>query len=354
MTPRTRPRRAALLLVAVAATLAAGCGSFRSYAAKVNGERIGEDELRRELNAILGNKSYLAQVDQQFAGETQGQERAIGQGKGTFNSVFVAAVLNRQIGFELIHQEVVRRKLRITAAQRRSTRDALEERITKKVFAAFPESYRDDLVIAFAEQQLLEEALGSSEVGDAEVKEFYDTHPESFAETCVRHILVPDQAKAASVKARIDAGEDFAAIARAESTDNQVPQGSAQQGGDLGCVPKGSLVPEFEAAMDALQPGQVSGPVETAFGFHVLQVTERRTVSLEQAAPRIRQSLQAQTPNPVGAFVNQAMAKARIEVNPRYGRFVRSGPSPGVQAPKVLDAPSTDAPSTTAPSDRGQ
>lgn len=340
----SRPRFAPLLVLVAAALVLAGCSSFRTYAAEVNGEHISQDELRSELDAILGNEKYLEQVDQQFAGETQGQERAIGEGKGTFNTVFVAAVLNRRIGFELIHQEVVRRKLEITAEQRAETRRSLQERIGKEVFGAFPVSYRDDLVRIFTEQLALEQALGESAVDDAAVKAFYDANPDAFAQTCVRHILVAGEAEAAAVKARIDGGEDFAALAKELSTDNQVPNGSAQQGGDLGCLPKGSLVPEFESAMDALQPGQVSGPVQTNFGSHIIRVDDRKTLSLEEAAPRIRENLRSQSPNPVGVFVNAAMAKAEIVVNPRYGRFVKTGPSPGVQAPKLLDAPEEPEP----------
>lgn len=348
MSRHTRLSSVVLLLAATA--LLAGCSSFRSYAAEVNGERISQDELRTELKAILDNDDYLEQVDEQFSGDTQGQERAIGEGKGTFNSVFVAAVLNRRIGFELIHQELERRKLKVSGEQLRQTRQTLEERLTKKVFGAFPKSYQSDLVRVFTEQLVLEQALGTSSVDDAAVKRFYDANPEAFAQTCVRHILVGSEAEAAGVKSRLDAGGDFAAIAKAESTDNQVPQGSAQQGGDLGCVPKGSLVPEFETAMDGLQPGQVSGPVQTTFGFHIIQVTERKTVSLEEATPRIRQNLQSQAPNPLGAFVQQAMAKAKIVVNPRYGKFVKSGPEPGVKAPKLLDAAAT----TSVPSRSAQ
>ena len=340
--------------LAAAVALLAGCSSFSSYAAEVNGERITQDELRDELKAILDNKKYLEQVDQDFAGDTQGQERAIGQGKGTFNSVFVAAVLNRRIGFELIHQEVVRRKLKVTPAQMKQTRQTLEERITKPVFAAFPGSYRDELVRIFAEQVVLEQALGRTDVDDGAVKEFYDANPAAFSQTCVRHILVGSQEAATAIKSRIDAGEDFAAIAKAESTDNQVPNGSAQQGGDLGCLPQGSLVPEFETAMAALQPGQVSGPVATQFGFHVIQVMERKVQTLEEATPLIRRNLQSQEPNPVGVYVSRAMAKAKIVVNPRYGRFVRSGRSPGVQAPKLLDAASTSTTSPGAPAQQGR
>lgn len=340
---RTRSFAAALALAAAVAT---GCSSFSSYAAQVNGERISQDELRGELRAILDNKDYLERVDQGFS---QGGERAVGAGQDTFNTVFVAAVLDRRIGFELIHQEVERRKLKVTAAKLRETRGNLEESYTKKVFDAFPESYRDELTRIFAEESLLEEALGSSSVDAAAVKEFYDANPAAFSQTCVRHILVGAEAQAAAIKARLDAGEDFAAIARAESTDNQVPNGTAQKGGDLGCVPQGSLVPEFEAAMAALQPGQVSAPVQTQFGFHLIQVSERKTVSLEEATPQIRENLQSQSPNPVGVFVNEAMVKAEIKVNPRYGRFVKSGDNPGVQAPKLLDAAATSTTSAPPP-----
>jgi foldase protein PrsA len=341
--PRRRTAAGPILLLAAAALLLAGCSSFRTYAAEVNGERISQDELNRELKAILGNEAYLEQVDQQFQSQGGG-ERAIGQGQDTLNSVFVAAVLNRRIGFELIHQEVVRRKIRITPEQRRQTRETLEERITAKVFEDFPRSYQDDLVRVFSEQLALEEVLGESVLDDAAIKEFYDANRDAFDQTCVRHILVGTEPTAAAIKGRLDAGEDFATVARAESTDNQVGAGSAENGGDLGCLPKGSLVPEFEAAMDTLQPGQISGPVQTTFGFHIIQVLERKTVSLEEATPRIRETLQSQSPNPVGLFVNQAMAKADITVNPRYGKFVKDGPSPGVQAPKLLDAAATSVP----------
>lgn len=339
-------KRLAALLVAAAAVLA-GCSTFETYAAEVNGERISQDDLNDELEAILDNEKYLEDVDQGFA--SRGGERALGEGRDTFNTVFVAAVLDRQIGFELIHQEVVRRRIILTAAQRQDTERNLEESYGKDVFGAFPASYRDTLVRIFAEVAALTEALGQGSVDDEAVRTFYEENPDAFQQTCVRHILVDAQAKAAELKTRITGGEDFAAIAQAESTDNQVPNGSAQQGGDLGCVARGSLVPDFEEAMDALLPGQVSEPVQTQFGYHLIQVTERKTLSLEEATPQIRENLQSSQGDPVQQFVNEALSKAEIKVNPRYGTFVKDGPNPGVKAPKVLDAPPPTEPSLPDP-----
>ncbi|HEX2699238.1 MAG TPA: peptidylprolyl isomerase [Acidimicrobiales bacterium] len=344
--------RLVVLVAALAALALSACGSFTTYAAEVNGERISQADLRRELNAILDNTKYLDRVDQNFSAGSGGQDKVRGEGAGTFNSVFVAAVLDRRIGFALIHQEVERRKLKVPTATLDATRNDLEQNYGKDIFRAFPKSYREDLVRIFAEQTVLKDALGGGAIDDETVQQFYEANKEAFNQTCVRHILVATEAEAAAVKARLDAGEDFAAVAKETSTDNQGDQGgSAANGGDLGCVGAGAVVPEFEQAMNALQVGQISGPVKTDFGYHIISVTDRKTLSLEEAAPQIRANLERQRPDPLQSYVTTALEKATIKVNPRYGRFVKS-PTPGVRAPKLLDASSsTSVPELPAPPD---
>lgn len=353
--PERRSGRAVAVVVAAVALVLSGCGAFNSYAAEVNGERITQNELRRELNAILDNKKYLDRVDQNFSGSTGGQEKVRGEGAGTFNTVFVAAVLDRRIGFTLIHQEMERRKLSVPAALRSKTRADLEENYGKDIFGAFPKDYREELVTIFAEQSVLQEELGDGAVDDKAVKDFYDANRPAFDQTCVRHILVATEAEVTAVKARLDGGEDFAAVAKAESTDNQGGTGgSAAKGGDLGCVAAGAFVPEFDQAMADLQPGQTSGPVKTDFGFHIIQVTERKSLSLEEAADQIRANLQQQAPDPLQVFVTKALDDATIKVNPRYGRFVK-GANPGVKAPKLLQpTPSTSVPELPQPQGQPQ
>jgi peptidyl-prolyl cis-trans isomerase SurA len=106
-------------------------------------------------------------------------------------------------------------------------------------------------------------------------------------QTRARHILVrvnelnPESEvvrRLTEIRERIEAGTvEFADMARQYSAD-----GSAQQGGDLGWVYPGDTVPEFERAMDALEPGKTAGPVRTPFGYHLIQVTDRRT---DEASP---------------------------------------------------------------------
>lgn len=85
------------------------------------------------------------------------------------------------------------------------------------------------------------------------------------------HILVPTEQEARDLKARIENGEDFGAIAKANS---QCPSG--QSGGDLGFFGKGMMVPEFETAAFAAGVGEVTEPVKTQFGYHLIKVTEQR------------------------------------------------------------------------------
>ena len=116
--------------------------------------------------------------------------------------------------------------------------------------------------------------------------------PMVIEQTHVRHILVKtsevvseDEAKhkLETVKERLANGGDFAELARLYSED-----ASAAGGGDLGWVNPGDTVPQFEEAMNALQPGQVSALVKTQFGWHLIQVLERRQQDMTREAARFK------------------------------------------------------------------
>ena len=119
------------------------------------------------------------------------------------------------------------------------------------------------------------------------------------AQTRARHILLRNKEgvsdaelrqRLEALKVRIDSGTDFAELARLQSED-----GSAANGGDLGWISPGETVPEFEQAMGDLKVAQVSAPVQTQFGWHLIQVQERREgeLSAEKRRLAIRQALRA-------------------------------------------------------------
>lgn len=109
-----------------------------------------------------------------------------------------------------------------------------------------------------------ETLIPNTKATDAEIAAYIAKHPELDTKQT--------RAKAEDVLRRVRAGEDFAALAKEFSTDS-----SKDKGGDLGWFGPGQMVPEFEKAAFALQPGQVSDIVETQFGYHIIKVDEKRT-----------------------------------------------------------------------------
>lgn len=334
-------RLIAFLVAAAVAFPLAACGAVTPYAATVNGERITQRELDAELEAIRENESYVEGIE-------AGQLQVLGAGEDTFSTAFVSRVLTRQIYLELVDQEVAEREIEVTdAARRQAEADVIAgfrgagdpPTGVPAVYQRFPESYRDLLVDRTAKVNVLQQALAGVNVDDAAIRRFYEENPDRFQQTCSRHVLLEQRPEAEAAAARIAAGEDFGTVARELSKD----PGSAQQGGDLGCVGPGNFVPEFETAMESLQPGQTSGIVETQFGFHLIQVTDRRPQPLAEVESQIRQELLADAEDEFNGWVSEAVGSAKVTVNPRYGRFVRDGDRIEVVPPQ---APTTTTSST--------
>ena len=160
---------------------------------------------------------------------------------------------------------------------------------------------------------LFVESLGTMKVGDVSpilkspngfhifklLEQRNKAGAQAVAQTHARHILLKSKdgisdaelrQRLEALKARIDSGADFAELARLQSED-----GSAANGGDLGWIAPGETVPEFEQAMSELKPGQISAPVQSPFGWHLIQVQERRQGELsdEKRKLAIRQALRA-------------------------------------------------------------
>lgn len=137
----------------------------------------------------------------------------------------------------------------------------------------------------------------ASAVTEDAVKAAYDKYVAEYKpveEVHARHILVATEEEAKAVKADLDAGKPFEVEAMAKTTD---PSGK-QNGGDLGFFQKGQMVPEFEQAAFAMQPGQVSDPVKSQFGWHIIKVEEKRTTKpepIEQLAQQLGQQVMFET-----------------------------------------------------------
>jgi len=165
--------------------------------------------------------------------------------------------------------------------------------------------------IAFQVDQMLAQMLfrdlqATVKVDDAAVQKYYDAHKNEYEEVKARHILVrfkdsrvplregqkelsddEAKAKAADLKKKLDAGADFATMAKAESDDT----GTGAQGGDLGQFGRGQMVPEFDTAAFSQPVGKVGDPVRSQFGYHLVKVEERKSKALAEMKEQIEKQL---------------------------------------------------------------
>ena len=135
--------------------------------------------------------------------------------------------------------------------------------------------------------QLRNKAIADS-ITDEDIKAYYD---QASMELNARHILVKDEETANEVIEKLNAGEDFATLAKELSEDT----GSAENGGDLGWFTVGKMVTEFNDAAYALEINEISKPVKSQFGYHIIQVTDKREIedfgTLEEKKDAIKETL---------------------------------------------------------------
>jgi peptidyl-prolyl cis-trans isomerase C len=186
---------------------------------------------------------------------------------------------------------------------------------------------------ALATAYLQKKAFEQVKVTPEEVKNYYDQNKDQFKtgeQVKASHILVKTEAEAKAIKARLDKGESFEALAKAKST---CP--SASRGGDLGWFGKGVMDPDFEKAAFALKDGEVSGPVKTKFGWHIIKLTGKKAETvkpLDEVSAQIEQKLLQDKQK---TAYDDTLAKLRKEADIKINDTVLSGPqpAPGGNAP---------------------
>lgn len=170
--------------------------------------------------------------------------------------------------------------------------------------------------LAYARERILMERILTREGDKAStpdaIKKYYDEQVAQLKpveEARARHILVEQEDEAKKIHARLKAGEDFAKIAKEASKD----PGSGAEGGDLGFFTKDRMVPEFAEAAFALKVGEISQPVKSQFGWHVIKLEEKRNrpvPTLDQVKDRLQQALAQKAQ---GEFITKLREAAKVE-----------------------------------------
>jgi parvulin-like peptidyl-prolyl isomerase len=190
------------------------------------------------------------------------------------------------------------------------------------------------------------ELLDKTPISDADMHKYYDEHKSEWEQSQARHILVrfkgspaplrPGQAelsdeealaKTQDLRKKIVAGEDFAAIAKAESDDT----GSGANGGELGSFKRGAMVPAFDQAAFSLPVGQISEPIKTQFGYHIIKVDKREVKTFEEAKPEIENRVR---PEAARKALETMLTNANVVYDDAY-----FGPDPGKQPAAAPEKP---------------
>ncbi|MGJ7035995.1 peptidylprolyl isomerase [Anoxybacillus eryuanensis] len=170
---------------------------------------------------------------------------------------------------DLVHEKVLSKKFKVTDEELNKEIENLKEMYGVQYDLAVQqngeEAIRDMVKLDLLRQKA---AMEDIKVSDEELKKYYNEYKPKVKAS---HILVEDEKTAKEIKAKLEKGEDFAKLAKEYSKDT----GSAQKGGDLGWFGPGKMVEEFEKAAYALNVGEISDPVKTQFGYHIIKVTDK-------------------------------------------------------------------------------
>jgi len=199
---------------------------------------------------------------------------------------------------------------------------------------------------------LMQELTANAQIDDATARQYYEQHKSDYETANARHILIrakgsplPVQpgkkeltdeealAKAQEVRKRILGGEDFAAVAKVESDDVR----SGANGGDLGAEKHNQTVPPFDQAMFSLPIGEVSEPVKTQFGYHVIKVEKRDVKPFDEVKPEIEKKLR---PELARSAVENLQQKTTVVLDDAFfGPQTTPAPTPTAKPPAPASAP---------------
>jgi foldase protein PrsA len=285
--------------------------------------------------------------------------------RSTFNDRLESSPMGRTVLQQLVQETLIdqyakNNNINITDAQI----DARENQIK----ANFPAGSWDEMLkarglteadvrAALREQLILDQALTAQvKITPAQVKDYFDKNHATFdkpEQVTARHILVPNLKLANEVEADLKAGQNFGDLAKKYSTD----PGSKDKGGELGSFRRGTMVPAFDKYAFSAPIGQISPPIKSPFGYHIIEVESRtpgQKASLASATPQIEDTLRQQQEAPlIQPFLQGLQEKATIVTNdPQFAGLFSTPPPPPSMAPSSAapSSASSAAPSAAASS----
>lgn len=325
-----------LVVAAIVTTVivggAAAAGSYfwansNAYAAKVNGTTISTKEYIEFVDRA--KKQYAGQIGADFNSEA-GQTMLKTLKENIMNSLVDMSVMKQaaeEKGLTVDAEEKATKFQELLKSRYQGNEQAFNEALeqNKVSRAEFDEQFGDQLLL----QKLFNDIVKDVKVNDEDIKKFYDENMDRFKvpeQLSAQHILIkadPEnkaemqkaKAEADKLVAQIKGGANFGELAKKHSQD----EGSKERNGDLGQFTRGQMVLPFEEALLKLKKDEVSAPVETRFGWHIIKrgdTTVAETRKLEDVKPMIEGNLQQTKQQEVfEKWLEEAKKKANIQIN---------------------------------------
>ncbi len=349
---------ARLLAAVLVAVLAAACGpggAGGDAAAVVGDDEIPRDLLERIVSAQV--EAVEAQAEQQAA--QQGGEELSDDELDEQAASIQTQILTVLITFEVFADIAEQRDIEVSDQEVEQAFEAQveaaggEEAFGEQLdtLGLGPDEFREVLVTDQVRQQALLADI-SDDLDEDELEEAFAASGGGQATRTVRHILLEDEDEAEEVVAELEDGADFAELAEERSQD----PGSAERGGELDPAPEGSFVPAFDEAVFEAELDELVGPIETEFGFHVLEVIDENEPELDDSRDEIERQVAGQR---LQGLLADAYEETDIEVAGGLGEWDEE--QSAVVAPGRVGEPETEggqvpggqAPGGQAPGDAG-
>jgi parvulin-like peptidyl-prolyl isomerase len=198
---------------------------------------------------------------------------------------------------------------------------------------------RDELRATLLSEKVFAKVGDSVKVTDAEIQAYYNSNPQLYAPKPsreVRHILVASKALADNLHAQLENGADFAALAKKYSTD----PGSKNTGGKL-TIQRGQTVPPFDKVAFALKVGEISAPVKTQYGWHIVEALTEEKAGAKMPLKSVRKTI---SDTLLGQKKAQAVSKWLEDLKKEYEDKITYASG---LAPPTTPPPATPPPATT-------
>lgn len=330
--------RTALAAVLAASFVVAGCGGGGSgggslgsgIAANVAGEEISQTQL----------DEVIAQAESRLKSQGQKIPAAGSQEYQAFQQNALQFLVQRvqfeqkaeELGVSVSDKEIDERLKRVITQFFGGSQKKYEQSLQKQGIT--DQQVRDELRSTLLSEKIFEKVGSNVKVTDAEIQAYYDSHPELYEQKSsrdVRHILVKSKSVADDLYRQLQGGADFATLAKKYSTD----PGSKDVGGKL-TIQRGQTVPPFEKVAFALKVGQISKPVKTKFGWHIIEGLTKEKQGTKTPLKSVRQQI---SDTLLGQKKSEAVTKWLEELKKEYEDKITY--ASGLAPPATETAPAT-------------